>query len=118
MARIKLELNLVREAESLLKASIGMHPANSNAQCLLSDVYLRSGQSNMALETLETALSFDFTLRNLPSFKALKARALKEQGHYDECVSLLESILSLPEFKALLLSNIIALRRLKASIND
>ena len=91
---------------------------NSNAQCLLCDVYLRSGQANLALETLETALSFDFTVRTLPSFKALKARALKEQGQYDESVILLESIVSLPEFKSLINGKVVAIEHQEVPTNE
>jgi tetratricopeptide (TPR) repeat protein len=104
LAQVKLNSGQLREAEALLKTSLEISPMNVKAQCLLADVCLRSGQIHLALETLETALSHDFNIRNLPSFKALKARVLKEKGLFEQCVSLLESILSLPEVKTMVLS--------------
>ncbi|KAK8788407.1 hypothetical protein V5799_021812 [Amblyomma americanum] len=95
MGKLKYLSNDLVEAQSLLSKCTQQYSSFTSAQLLLAQMHIHQGNIKNASQLLETALSYDFEVREKPIFHIIKAKILKEQGEYQEAVQLLNAAMAL-----------------------
>ncbi|XP_077563092.1 tetratricopeptide repeat protein 21B-like isoform X2 [Haemaphysalis longicornis] len=95
MGKLKYLSNDLVQAQSLLAKCTQQYSSFTNAQLLLAQMHIHQGNIKSASQLLETALSYDFGVREKPIFHIIKAKILKEQGEYQEAVQLLNAAMAL-----------------------
>ena len=77
----------------------------------MAEVNIAIEELQLALDSLELALSQDFNIRNTLHFKLLKCRVLKRQNAMEDAIAVLNQALALPETKELITSMSYLLKR-------
>ncbi|KAL3234174.1 hypothetical protein MRX96_022693 [Rhipicephalus microplus] len=95
MGKLKYLSNDLVQAQSLLSKCTQQYSSFTSAQLLLAQMHIHQGNTKIASQLLETALSYDFEVREKPIFHIIKAKILKEQGDYQEAVQLLNAAMAL-----------------------
>ncbi|KAH8024296.1 hypothetical protein HPB51_022415 [Rhipicephalus microplus] len=95
MGKLKYLSNDLVQAQSLLSKCTQQYSSFTSAQLLLAQMHIHQGNIKIASQLLETALSYDFEVREKPIFHIIKAKILKEQGDYQEAVQLLNAAMTL-----------------------
>ncbi|KAH6929544.1 hypothetical protein HPB50_002626 [Hyalomma asiaticum] len=95
MGKLKYLSNDLVQAQSLLSKCTQQYSSFTSAQLLLAQMHIHQGNIKSASQLLETALSYDFEVREKPIFHIIKAKILKEQGDYQEAVQLLNAAMAL-----------------------
>ncbi|XP_075548739.1 tetratricopeptide repeat protein 21B-like isoform X1 [Dermacentor variabilis] len=95
MGKLKYLSNDLVQAQSLLSKCTQQYSSFTSAQLLLAQMHIHQGNIKSASQLLETALSYDFEVREKPIFHIIKAKILKEQGDYQEALQLLNAAMAL-----------------------
>ena len=67
-----------------------------NYVCVCVQIHLRNNDFKAANQSLEYGLSYNFQIKNHPTFHLIKSRIAKQQGHLQEALKLLSSAMLLP----------------------
>ena len=62
-------------------------------------IYLKQNEYKNAYQSLESGLSYNFKIKNHPTFHLIKARILKQQKQYEEAIKNLLLAMQLPGVK-------------------
>ncbi|KAI8825186.1 uncharacterized protein EV422DRAFT_517791 [Fimicolochytrium jonesii] len=87
------------QALSTTTRCLKINPMHTEAYLLLAQIHLALNHDQQAMQALETGLSYDFKVREVPLFHGLKARALKMQGRYEEALETLKAAMELGEMR-------------------
>ncbi|CAF4863322.1 unnamed protein product, partial [Rotaria socialis] len=99
LAKVKYLSGDTAEAKSVLRRIIDQEATYSEAYILLAQVYTREGNTQLAYESLENGLSYNFDLKTHPIYHLIRARIFKKEQKYEEACKLLQSALNLPGVK-------------------
>jgi hypothetical protein len=69
------------------------------AHILAAQIHLANQYPKLAMQSLEMALSYNFEVRGIPLFHILKAKALKQQGQFEDALGILTAALNMPSVK-------------------
>ncbi|CAK8690557.1 unnamed protein product [Clavelina lepadiformis] len=86
-------------AASSLKHCLQQDETNGDAHLLMAQIYFHKGNNSITSQYLETALSFNFEIRDHPLYYLIKSRTLKQSGKLVECVQTLKMAFALPGVK-------------------
>ncbi|KAK7082681.1 Tetratricopeptide repeat protein 21B [Halocaridina rubra] len=94
-ARIKYITGDVKNAASSLQHVLDtIDSTNSEAHLLMAQIQLHMGNYKQAQQSLEVGLSYNFEVREQPTYHLVRARVLKKEGQYAEAIKTLKSCLS------------------------
>ena len=83
-------------AISAARAVLQSSPSDTEAHILLSQIYLHLGRIKQAGVELEQALSYNFAVRDSPTFVIANARVLMHDEKYEEAVQCLDMAMKIP----------------------
>ncbi|KAI8911381.1 hypothetical protein DFJ77DRAFT_469797 [Powellomyces hirtus] len=86
-------------AQTMAKKCLRLENTHAKSYLLMSQIHLANGQEQQAAQFLETGLSYNFEVRNIPLFFVLKARIAKVQGRNEEALEALKAAMQLPGMK-------------------
>ncbi|XP_036378258.1 tetratricopeptide repeat protein 21B [Megalops cyprinoides] len=96
MAKVKFLSGDLTSAQSLLTHCLELDPTLSEVHLLQAHLYLSMGDFKKCLQSLETGVSHNFQVRELPQYHLIKAKALKKTGDLPEAIQSLKMVMSLP----------------------
>ena len=99
LAKVKYLSGETNEAKSVLRRIIDQEATYSDAYILLAQVHTREGNTQLAYDSLEQGLSYNFELKSHPLYHLIRARILKREQKYEEASKLLQNTLNLPGVK-------------------
>jgi tetratricopeptide repeat protein 21B len=111
LARVKFELGEVLAAEKAMLSSIKLNPNDALAHLLMAEINLFNQHIQPASDSLESALSQDFAIKNNIRYLLLKSKVLKGQNKYEEAITLLSGLMNSGGVKELLSSKKYYLKR-------
>ncbi|XP_068223465.1 tetratricopeptide repeat protein 21B-like [Palaemon carinicauda] len=95
-ARIKYITGDVKTAASSLQNVLdNIDSTSAEAHLLMAQIQLFQGNYKQAQQSLEVGLSYNFEVREQPTYHLVRARVLKKEGQYAEAIKTLKSCLSL-----------------------
>jgi tetratricopeptide repeat protein 21B len=65
----------------------------------MAQIHTFGNNYSLATQSLEMGLSYNFEVRNYPLYHIIKAQSLRIQGHYEEALVTLKTVMSLPGIK-------------------
>ncbi|CAL4107788.1 unnamed protein product, partial [Meganyctiphanes norvegica] len=68
---------------------------SSEAHLLMAQIQLHQGNYKQAQQSLEVGLSYNFEVREQPTYHLVRARVLKKQGQYEEAIKTLKACLNI-----------------------
>ncbi|KAI8590199.1 hypothetical protein BDZ88DRAFT_415862 [Geranomyces variabilis] len=86
-------------AQTVVKNCLRLDNTYAKGYLLLCQIYISNGQEQQAGQFLETGLSYNFEVRNIPLYLLLKSRIAKAQGQLNEALDALRSAMQLPGMK-------------------
>ncbi|CAN7998156.1 unnamed protein product [Ixodes hexagonus] len=95
MGKLKYLSGDLVAAQGLLEKCSHQYSSFADAQMLLAQIHLHQGNVKSASQMLETALSYNFEVRDQPTFHLIKAKILKHQGEFQEALQLLNAAMTL-----------------------
>lgn len=104
LAHVKFELGEVLAAEKAMLSSIKLNPNDALAHLMMAEINLFNQHIQPASDSLESALSHDFAIKNNIRYLLLKSRVLKGQSKYDEAINILSGLINSGKVKELLSS--------------
>ena len=104
LARVKFELGEVLAAEKAILSSIKLNSSDAMAHLMMAEINLFNQHIQPASDSLESALSQDFVIKNNIRYLLLKSRVLKWQNKYEEAIGLLSGLIDSGKVKELLSS--------------
>lgn len=100
LAKVKYLTGETAEAKNLLRRITDQEAAYSDAYILLAQVHTREGSVQLAYDSLEQGLSYNFDLKSHPLYHLIRARILKRERKYEEACRLLQTTMNLPGVKS------------------
>ncbi|KAG2458122.1 TT21B protein, partial [Polypterus senegalus] len=99
MAKVKFISGDSEACLSCLQRCLDLNPTFSDAHLLMAQVYLIMGNFRKCSQSLETGVSHNFEVRELPLYHLIKARTLKMMGDLPEAIKTLKMVMSLPSMR-------------------
>lgn len=99
LAKVKYISGETDAAKINLQRILDKDPAYSDAHILMAQIHLRSNDFRAANQSLEYGLSYNFQIKNHPTFHLIKARIFKQQGNLQEALKTLKLAMQLPGVK-------------------
>ncbi|CAF0765805.1 unnamed protein product [Brachionus calyciflorus] len=99
LAKVKYISGEVDSAKVNLQRILDKDPSYSEAHILMAQIHLRNNDFKSANQSLEYGLSYNFTIKNQPTYHLIKARIYKQQGNYQEALKTLSLAMQLPGVK-------------------
>ncbi|XP_027210397.1 tetratricopeptide repeat protein 21B-like isoform X1 [Penaeus vannamei] len=95
-ARTKFVTGDVKGASTILQHVLDeIDSTSSDAHLLMAQIQLHQGNFKQAQQSLEVGLSYNFEVREQPTYHLVRARVMKKQGQYQEAINTLKSCLNL-----------------------
>ena len=86
-------------AKANLQTILDKDPSYSDAHILMAQINLKNNDFKAANQSLEYGLSYNFQIKNHPTYHLIKARIFKQQGNYQEALKTLQLAMQLPGVK-------------------
>uniref|UniRef100_A0AAR2K0A0 Tetratricopeptide repeat domain 21B n=1 Tax=Pygocentrus nattereri TaxID=42514 RepID=A0AAR2K0A0_PYGNA len=83
-------------SQHFLNLCMEKEPAMPEIHLLQAKLHLRAGDYSKCLNCLESGISYNFELRQMPQYNLIKARALKGTGELTAAIQCLCMVLSMP----------------------
>ncbi|XP_062848130.1 tetratricopeptide repeat protein 21B [Trichomycterus rosablanca] len=99
MAHIKFITGDQTAAQHFLNLCMEMEPNMPEIHLLQAKLHLHAGDYSKCLSSLESGVSHNFQLRQMPQYNLIKARALKGDGKLAGAILCLQMTMSLPGVK-------------------
>ncbi|XP_066538772.1 tetratricopeptide repeat protein 21B [Hoplias malabaricus] len=96
MAHVKYLTGDQSAAQHFLNLCIEKDSTVPEIHLLQAKLHLHSGDYSKCLSCLESGVSHNFELRQMPQYSLIKARALKGTGNLQEAVQCLRMVMSMP----------------------
>ncbi|XP_055505957.1 tetratricopeptide repeat protein 21B-like [Leucoraja erinacea] len=96
MAQIRYLSGNLNTAQAILHPYLQVNPTFADGHLLMSQIYLSQGNYKECSHSLELGLSYNFQVRDHPTYHLIKARALKRMGNIGEAVTVLKTAIGLP----------------------
>ncbi|XP_032895188.1 tetratricopeptide repeat protein 21A [Amblyraja radiata] len=96
MAQIRYLSGNLNTAQAILHPYLQMNPSFADGHLLMAQIYLSQGNYKECSHSLELGLSYNFQVRDHPTYHLIKARALKRMGNIGEAVTILKTAIGLP----------------------
>ena len=97
-ARCKASLGQFEDASRRLHQCLELQPQSSAVLLALAKVEIGRGKTVAADRVLNQVLSSDFSVRNVPLFKLIKAIVRAQQGQMEEALTEVEQLAAMPDF--------------------
>ncbi|XP_050699357.1 tetratricopeptide repeat protein 21B-like [Eriocheir sinensis] len=95
-ARLKFITGDVKGAAASLQHVLEtIDSTSSEAHLLMAQIQLYQGNFKQAQQSLEVGLSYNFEVREQPTYHLVRARVLKKQGQYQEAINTLKNCLNI-----------------------
>jgi tetratricopeptide (TPR) repeat protein len=101
---VKFGLGETLSAEKYLTSSNRLNPNDPITHMMIAEINLQNNLIQPAFDSLETALSQDFSICNNMRYILLKSRVLKGQSKYEEAIALLSKLMNDGKVKELISS--------------
>ena len=96
LAKVRMQAGQVDEALAALRKLLdSVDPANPAAHLLTAQILAHQGQVDLAAQSLEVGLSFNFRVRDDPMYHLITSIVEKENGDLEACIASLRLALSL-----------------------
>ncbi|KAG8443540.1 hypothetical protein GDO86_012083 [Hymenochirus boettgeri] len=99
MAQIKYLAGNLEGAHGSLQRCIELDSSCSDYHLLMAQIHYAQGKFTECSLSLETGVSYNFKVRELPLYHLIRARVLKNNGELQEAIKTLRMTMSLPEMK-------------------
>uniref|UniRef100_A0AAR2IPM8 Tetratricopeptide repeat domain 21B n=1 Tax=Pygocentrus nattereri TaxID=42514 RepID=A0AAR2IPM8_PYGNA len=96
MAQVKFLTGDQAASQHFLNLCMEKEPAMPEIHLLQAKLHLRAGDYSKCLNCLESGISYNFELRQMPQYNLIKARALKGTGELTAAIQCLCMVLSMP----------------------
>lgn len=88
LATLQMQSNNYEEAlVPLRKLLDSVDPANATGHLLMAQILARQGSYQLASQSLEVGLSYNFKVRDDPMYHLIVGMVEKENGNYDKCIA-------------------------------
>ncbi|MPC68651.1 Tetratricopeptide repeat protein 21B [Portunus trituberculatus] len=95
-ARLKFIMGDIKgSAASLQHVLDNIDSTSSEAHLLMAQIQLYQGNFKQAQQSLEVGLSYNFEVREQPTYHLVRARVMKKQGQYQEAINTLKACLNM-----------------------
>ena len=94
LAQAKFKTLEYDQASRVVSTLLKIQPSNAPGHLLQARIALEREQFVAASSSLEQALSYDFAIRNTPSYHLIKAKVLEKKGDLDEAKDVIEEALN------------------------
>ncbi|KAK3857879.1 hypothetical protein Pcinc_020970 [Petrolisthes cinctipes] len=95
-ARLKFITGDIKGAAAALQHVLdNIDSTSSEAHLLMAQIQLYQGNFKQAQQSLEVGLSYNFEVREQPTYHLVRARVLKKQGQYQEAINTLKACLNI-----------------------
>ncbi|XP_071548285.1 tetratricopeptide repeat protein 21B-like [Panulirus ornatus] len=99
-ARVKFITGDVKGAATSLQHVLdNIDSTSSEAHLLMAQIQLYQGNYKQAQQSLEVGLSYNFEVREQPTYHLVRARVLKKQGQYLEAINTLKACLNIANIR-------------------
>ncbi|KAJ3318719.1 Tetratricopeptide repeat protein 21B [Blyttiomyces sp. JEL0837] len=99
MGKVKYLMGDAVAAQTYAASCLKLDAAHSKAHILTAQIHIANNYPKLAIQSLEMGLSYNFEVRHIPLFHILKARAMKQQGNFEEALSILTTAMQMPGLK-------------------
>ncbi|XP_078279665.1 tetratricopeptide repeat protein 21B-like [Rhinoraja longicauda] len=95
MAQIRYLSGNLSTAQGILHPYLQTDPSFADGHLLMAQIYMSQGNYKECSHSLELGLSYNFQVRDHPTYHLIKARALKKMGNIGEAVTILKTAIGL-----------------------
>ncbi|KXJ11499.1 tetratricopeptide repeat protein 21B [Exaiptasia diaphana] len=96
MAKVKYLAGEVDSAKSMLSHCLEQDSTFSDAHLLMAQIHLQKANYQQANQSLEVGLSYNFEVREHPSYHLIKAQVQQKMGNPEESIKTLMAAMNLP----------------------
>ncbi|RDD45285.1 Tetratricopeptide repeat protein 21B [Trichoplax sp. H2] len=94
LAKVKYYSGAFDAAQATLQICLDNDQTFSEGHLLMAQINAYQGKFNLANQALDMALSYNFEIRDSPSYHLIKARILKKNNEYEEALKILKTAMN------------------------
>jgi tetratricopeptide repeat protein 21B len=99
LAKVKYISGETDAAKVALQRILDKDPSYSDAHILMAQINLRNNDFKGANQSLEYGLSYNFQIKNHPTYHLIRARIYKQQDNLEQALKTLQQAMQLPGVK-------------------
>lgn len=99
LAKVKYISGEQDAAKAALQRILDKDPSYSDAHILMAQINLRNNDFKGANQSLEYGLSYNFQIKNHPTYHLIRARIYKQQDNLEQALKTLQQAMQLPGVK-------------------